>query len=113
VIQDEPVVSQSATLSSNCCCKADFLGKRCKNSCETLANCCQMTLRVEVFVAEPTSIIISALILSASAATGSPGWLRSVADYACLYNSVIVCGELKVDLDKQGRKTRGIKANVP
>jgi len=39
-----------------------------------------MTLSVEVFVAEPTSIIISALILSASAATGTPGWLRSVAD---------------------------------
>jgi len=39
-----------------------------------------MTLWVEVFVAEPTSIIASALILSASTATGSPRWLRSVAD---------------------------------
>jgi len=48
----------------------------------------------------------------ASTATGSPGWLRSVKA-ACLHNSVIFCSELKVDLDKQGRKTRGIKANVP
>jgi len=45
-------------------------------------------------------------------------WISRVAEVsswldAWLHNSVIFCSELKVDLDKQGRKARGIKANVP
>ena len=38
------------------CSKADFLGKRCKSSFEPSATCCPITLRVEVFVVEATSL---------------------------------------------------------